>query len=500
MKPINIYALTRVKNPELLGLMERQMSGRSRHLTIKEWEIEGLKTFSEKLGEVLPDAFKLTFFYSFTMPKLGKEFDLLRVNDDCVINIELKSGNVSDEAILKQLTLNRYYLSTLGKNMYSYLYLSNTDRLVRLSRSEKLVDTEWEDLARNLENQTDCYEGDIEDLFKEDRYLISPLTDPARFLRQDYFLTSQQRDIKKLIIKSINRNKGEVTYHGFTGLPGTGKTILLYDLAMQLSWEEYVCVFHFGSHEAELEELDMRLKRVDFYYCKPDEKIEVKREYTAILVDEGHRLTKDRLEDILGFSEEWKAPVIFSYDLEDSIAPEERKTYGAPLIEALPGYAGHRLTNKIRVNSELSSFISGVMCIRGRIHRREYPSVNVAYAENTDELRHLLTNFEDEGFMFIRDRKLSVEDEVFTGVSNMVETSAATCKEFDKVVMVMDENFTYDKEGYLRTTDKKEGEEDYRVRNLFHGLSRAKTSVALLIYNNEEVLDVILAILQKQKP
>ncbi|MBP5299360.1 MAG: hypothetical protein J6Z09_09440, partial [Lachnospiraceae bacterium] len=235
-------------------------------------------------------------------------------------------------------------------------------------------------------------------------------------------------------------------------------------------------------------------------YCRANEKIEVKRAYSAILVDEGHRLTKDRLKDILDFASEWKAPVIFSFDLEDSIAPEERKTYGAPLIEALPGYVGHRLTNKIRVNSELSSFISGVMCIKGRIHRREYPSVNVAYAENVEELKHLLTNFDNEGFMFIRDRELSIEEEAFGGISNMVETSAATCKEFDKVVMIMDENFTYDKEGYLRTSDKKDGAEDYRVRNLFHGLSRAKTSVALLIYDNEEVLDVILAILQKQKP
>ena len=500
MRPINIYALTRVKNPELLGPMERQMSKRSRHLTIKEWEIEGLGVFSEKLKSVMPETFEISFYYSFTMPKLGKEFDLLRVNDDSVVNIELKSGNVSEEVIRKQLIQNRYYLSTLGKNMYSYMYLSNTDRLIRLSRSDKLVDTDWEDLAGVLMNQTDCYEGDIEELFKEDTYLISPLTDPARFLRQDYFLTSQQKDIKKQIIKTINKSKGEVTYHGFTGLPGTGKTILLYDLAMQLSWDEYVCVFHFGSHEAELEELDMRLKRVDFYYCKPDEKIEVKRNYNAILVDEGHRVTADRLKDILDFAKEWKAPIIFSYDLEDSIAPEERKTYGAPLIEALPGYVSHRLTNKIRVNSELSSFIASVMCVKGRIHRREYPSVSVSYATDPDELKYLLKDYEKNGYMLVRDKELLIDDEAYEGIENFVDTSAATCKEFDKVLMLMDKCFYYDREGYLRNSDKKDGREDYRVRNLFHGLSRAKTSVALLIYDNEEVLDVILAILQKQKP
>ena len=81
----------------------------------------------------------LNFYYSFVMPKLGKEFDLLRVNEEYVVNVELKSGNVSDETIRKQLLQNRYYLATLGKNMYFYTFISGVDRLVRLSNSGRLV-------------------------------------------------------------------------------------------------------------------------------------------------------------------------------------------------------------------------------------------------------------------------------------------------------------------------------------------------------------------------
>ena len=79
----------------------------------------------------------------------------------------------------------------------------------------------------------------------------------------------------------------------------------------------------------------------------------------------------------------------------------------------------------------------------------------------------------------------------------MLIREANTCKEFEKVVMVMDESFSYDREGYLRSAGKADEKAPNRVRNLFHGLSRAKNSVALVIKNNEEVLDVILAILQK---
>ena len=35
----------------------------------------------------------VAFFYSFQVPRLGKEFDLLQIKDDQIVNIELKSGD-----------------------------------------------------------------------------------------------------------------------------------------------------------------------------------------------------------------------------------------------------------------------------------------------------------------------------------------------------------------------------------------------------------------------
>ncbi|MBQ7677280.1 MAG: hypothetical protein IJT32_03510 [Lachnospiraceae bacterium] len=103
MKPINIYALTRVGEPERIERLERQLSGRNSFIKVKFWETESLKRFCGHLCACLPEAFAYRFYYSFTLPKLGKEFDLLRVNATSVINIELKSGEVSDDAIKKQL-------------------------------------------------------------------------------------------------------------------------------------------------------------------------------------------------------------------------------------------------------------------------------------------------------------------------------------------------------------------------------------------------------------
>ena len=47
----------------------------------------------------MEDVYALRFFYSFQIPRLGKEFDLLQIKEDQIVNIELKSGVVSDEAI-----------------------------------------------------------------------------------------------------------------------------------------------------------------------------------------------------------------------------------------------------------------------------------------------------------------------------------------------------------------------------------------------------------------
>ena len=490
MKAINIYSLTRINDPLLLSKLERQMSGRSGHLKIKAWETEGLRAFCSRLSGVYEQAAGIRFYYSFSMPKLGKEFDLLRINDEYVVNIELKSGNVTDEAIQRQLVQNRYYISALERNMVFYTYISSADRLVRLSNSGRLLEADWSELADVLKRQGSCSTMDIEDQFKEERYLISPLTDPARFLRQDYFLTSQQRDIKKQILRNM-----DVPFQGFTGFPGTGKTILLYDIAMQISRNDRVCVFHLGPHTAELEQLDSRLKRIDFYYLTEDARLNVPGGYSVIFVDEGHRIDENILEQIQAYAKSWNAPVIISYDREDAIHEEETGNGGAKMLEALPGFVRYRLTNRIRLNSELSAFIRCVMWLGDKNHRASYPSVTLAYARDPEEIRLQLKSLQDEGYVYISDAAVCSDITGDSGDGVRIEVTEAACKEYDDVVMLMDNSFIYDEYGYLRHSN--DNYADQRVRRLFHGLSRAKKRVALLVYDNAEVFKALLSIVQR---
>lgn len=491
MKPINIYSLTRLNNPNTIQKLERQMSGRSHFLSIKEWEILGIRKLIDSLILVDSAASNYSFFYSFQLPKLGKEFDLLMITEDYVINIEIKSDNVSDIAIKKQLMQNRHYLATLGKTIYSYTFISEQNRLVRLTNTSKLIDSDWERLCRDLARSTNYYDGDIEDLFKEDKFLISPLTDPERFLQQEYFLTSQQKDIEKKIFKIITETK--CCFQGFTGLPGTGKTILLYDLALKLSKNNRVCVLHFGSGPKEVELINKRLKRVDFFCCSGNIDTNLSfNNYSAILVDEGHRISHEYLKLIHDTASQLNIPVIFSYDSEDEIAPCETRNTGNSILEELPNFTRYRLTNRIRVNKEISSFISLLMMPAKHRYYNAFPAISLSYANNFAEAEILIRDYIHNGYTYIKDSRI----DSFSNISaNILGVEAATCKEFDKVLMVIDASIIYNEDGMLVSKVIDINQESC-VRNLFHGLNRGRSKIAIIIINNKRVMDTILDFVQ----
>ena len=375
MKSISIYALTRKQNIEHLQKLEQQLSGREHMLKMKEWELESMRALVERLELHMQDVSALRLFYSFQIPRLGKEFDLLQIRENQIINIELKSGAVSEEAIQKQLIQNRYYLSALGKPIQSYTYISSQNRLMRLTNHDHVIEASWNQLCAALQKEGKDYSGDIENLFRAEWYLFSPLTEPNRFLNKEYFLTAQQRDIKRQILKKICEE--QTGYFSFSGLPGTGKTLLLYDIAMKLSNRQQVCIIHCGETGKKWEILHKRLQRIDFL---SDNQLETQfslEDYHAILVDEAHLLSVEKLNVLLDMSED--RPIIFSSDSEEMISPKEIDQSTMKRMEELPNLQTFRLTNRIRTNAELSSFIQNMMHLPVRKNQNEFPHVSVVY-------------------------------------------------------------------------------------------------------------------------
>ena len=458
MKSISIYTITRKQNIECVQKLERQLSGRTYFLKMREWELESMKALVRKLEVHMQDIHALRFFYSFQVPRLGKEFDLLQIKDDQIVNIELKSGKVSDEAVRKQLLQNRYYLSVQGKLIQSYTYISSQERLVRLNNHDHIVEADWDQLCLALQRQSKDYEGDIEDLFQAEMYLFSPLTEPERFLNKEYFLTSQQKDIERRILDKIRKVKSG--YFWFSGLPGTGKTLLLYDIAMKLSVHQKVCMIHCGETGKEWKILHDRLLRIAFLSDSQLKECPDLKEYSAILVDEAHLLAVDELHRILKLSE--KHPVIFSSDDEDMISDEEMDRTMIREIEHLPDIQSFHLTNRIRTNAELSSFIQNMMHLPEKRTVRYYPHIQVVYANDDEEACILLKGYQDQ------------------------------------LVFIIDERYYYDEKGYLREQRQKQ-QKPTAVRMLFHRLNEAREEFAIIVKGNEAVYEVLLDLLQFSK-
>ena len=458
MKSISIYTITRNQNIECLQKLERQLSGRTYFLKMREWELESMKALVRELEVHMQDVHALRFFYSFQVPRLGKEFDLLQIKDDQIVHIELKSGKVSDEAVRKQLLQNRYYLSVQGKMIQSYTYISSQERLVRLNNHDHIVEADWDQLCLALQRQSKDYEGDIEDLFQAEMYLFSPVTEPERFLNKEYFLTSQQKDIERRILDKIRKVK--YGYFWFSGLPGTGKTLLLYDIAMKLSVHQKVCMIHCGETGKEWKILHDRLLRIAFLSDSQLEECPDLKEYSAILVDEAHLLTEEKLHVILELSE--KHPVIFSSDDEDMISDEEMDRTMIREIEHLPDIQSFHLTNRIRTNAELSSFIQNMIHLPEKRTVRYYPHIQVVYANDEEEAGILLKGYQNQ------------------------------------LVFIIDERYYYDEKGYLREQRQKQ-QKPTAVRMLFHRLNEAREEFAIIVKRNEAVYEVLLELLQFSK-
>ena len=465
MKSVSIYALTRKQNLSNLSRLECHLSERDRPLKVRAWEINSMRALVDQLEKYMPEVYRLRLFYSFQILRLGKEFDLLQVKKNQIVNIELKSGAVSEDAIRRQLIQNRYYLAILGRPVRSYTYISSQNRLVRLTNHDHIVEAEWEQLCAELQEKSADFSGDLEDLFQAEWYLISPLTQPERFLKKEYFLTAQQKDIERQILKSIRIKRGG--YYHFSGLPGTGKTLLLYDIAMKLSGRQMVCMIHCGASGQEWKRLHERLRRIVWV---SDSQITAEMrldEYETVLVDEAHLLDKETLENIVEAA--GKRPVIFTSDCEDQLSPEEVDQSVKLGIAKLPEIQTFRLTNRIRTNEEISSFVQNMMHIPDYKSGRRFPHVTVFYANDDQEAANLIQDAKKQGYQ------------------HLLESEVAE-KAYDSVAIILDGNYFYDSKKYLRSKKR-------TVRNLFHQLNSAKEKLMLIVKNNEQVYAILLGLL-----
>lgn len=289
--------------------------------------------------------------------------------------------------------------------------------------------------------------------------------------------------------------------------------MLLYDIAMKLSVRHRICMVHCEENGEKWRILHERLQRIDFL---ADEQIHIEKKsgsqdssrdyeqrkqfnceerkagtqipfekYRGILVDEAHLLSKDKIERLLELSKE--QPVIFSSDSEEVISSEEMDKENIKKLENQTDIKVFRLTNRIRTNAELSTFIQNMMHLPPRMNSRGYPHIFVVYANDDVEAENLLSDYIKQGYQWIEREELELEEV-------QADLKMQAVRDMDKIVLLLDERYYYDEEGYLRATCFMKNGSSY-VRKIFHRLNHAKESIALVVKNNEKVYNTLLELL-----
>lgn len=494
MKAVNLYVLTRNTEEDFISEYENVLSGREKATHIKEHEFRSLIRLVQILQEKKVTVGELDgFYYSYTIGQIGKEFDLLKLcRNDKVLNIELKSEAVSEQKIEKQLLKNKYYLSHIAQKIYAFTYVEEADKLYWLN-GEKAETCEWDKLVQALKGFNHYETGDIGKLFRPRDFLISPLNTPEKFVEGRYFLTQQQDGIKKEIIAAA-RNLSRQAFWGITGKAGTGKTLLLYDIAKTCRRYGRCCVIHSGILCEGHDYLNRYYNEMDVIDAKSVNE-DVLKKYEFIFVDESQRLYVSCLELIIQAVNGRKACVVFSYDYFQTLSKAEQKKNIPERLKLIPDFQERELSDKIRSNEEMASFIRILLNLSDLPRKRyAYENIDVLFANDLAEANQIINFYRaSKDYVFIEYTKSKYVSHTIDKYRGDMNTHHVVGQEFDNVIIILDKNFRHNIDGRLQ--GRVHPNPDYIFyKLLYQAVSRAREKLCIVVIENRQLFEKLIQI------
>jgi hypothetical protein len=462
-------------------------------IDIKDLEVEDLNALVEALCENTGNREILNQFYvGYKIPQIGKEFDLLRFGVEYVINIELKS-TCKEERIKGQLQRNKYYLSYLGKKLYNFSFVSDVGQFYFLRDDEEIEKVDVSSLEGLLKGQkVDNFDA-IDELFNPSDYLVSPFNSVVKFLDNKYFLTHQQEDLKDKILKSLNSKVG-AKFTSVTGSAGTGKTLLIYDIVRHIAGNGgNPLIVHCGYLNSGQEFLKTNgwkiipVKQVGHYDLS---------KYNVIFVDEAQRIYPNQLAYIVEKIKAANSACIFSYDKLQTLAEWEEQRDIDSKINSITSITSYRLSDKIRTNKEIASFIKMLFNRKRDLGFIDSSNVELNYFNDIACAKAYLASLDGDEWEVLRFTPSQYNNEHHESYSTIFNKNSHKVigQEFDSVAVAIDRFFYYNKEtGEL---SYKAGAYYHPVKMLFQNITRTRKKLNLVIIDNEDILNRCLSILK----
>ncbi len=428
------------------------------------------------------------FFINYSIPQIGKEFDLLRFGENYILNVEIKR-NSSFEKIEKQLKRNYYYLKFSDVPIKLFTFIANTKDLYQL-KSDKIEKANISELIDSINSQAIFDSVNPDTIFDPIRYLVSPFNSTRKFMEEDYFLTKQQEEIKNQVMQSIDlRVKRNIS---ISGKAGTGKTLLTYDIAKNSIRNGFKVLI---LHCAQLNEGQHYLiSNYGWNICQArDGILKDFNEFDVIIVDEAQRARPSQFNTIVNKLSFSNAICIFSHDKNQCLNNYEISHDISNQILSLCNNS-FNLTNKIRTNKEIADFITRLFDSKSIYNITAYPNVSLSYCSDQRKAQYILKSLSKKGWKvpkYTPGTRSSFHYEKY-GIPEEDSVHAVIGQEYDFIVGVIDSHFYYDKNNTLQS--KNDGYYSQR-QMLFQILTRTRKNLHILVLDNPEIFERCIEIL-----
>lgn len=493
MRNINILSIIEAYRKLSNTLFQKLMNSYGITSGIKNYELNGIEAFVDELLKANNNISIVNRYYlGYSIPQIGKEFDLLRFGYNYIINIEIKTES-SIEKILKQQQKNKYYLSFLDKPLHIYTFISNENKLYKLvirNNGDEIEEITFNELCNILMSQEVVTFNNIDDLFNPSDYLVSPFNSPEKFMSEGYFLTVQQEQIYKEIQTKLSDTA--TNFIALTGGAGTGKTLLTYHIAKEtIQRGKKVLILHCAplnsGHQILMDEYNWSIYMPKYAPNTID--------FDLIIIDEAQRMYPYQFDKYIKEVRTLNKKCIFSYDEKQYLRDNEKQYHTKERIEKELLCTPYKLTDKIRTNKEIAYFIRQLFNIKKNIPNIDYTNIELTYCKDCYSAKLLLQELLERGWKtpnYTPGTRSFFHYEAY--LSNDTESAHSVVgQEFNNVVVVIDESFKYNSQGDLIADNTY-----YSQRQmLYQIITRTRKKLHIVIINNEVMLNRCIDILSK---
>lgn len=461
-------------------------------------ELNDLVSLIENILPLLEDSQKEGYLFDFSLKDgINEQFDILRFSEDEILNIELKrclpEGGLVD--ILNQLKRHHYILSSLNKHVVTCTYVTSEETLYLFrgypsNNLEKICINKLVDLiSKNYILDNLLISANLTHL------IISPYSEPNRFKDHQYFLTSEQVEA---VNKTLSSDKHKIS---ITGGPGTGKSLVLFDLAKKYNEQGKRALIVFCAPMTTFEESNIReTLNINFIHIKNLKKSIIEQS-EVILIDESQRLWRSQYDKLINLDNKI---IVFSTDHNQTLHSAEKTLNVEQKLKENNKVDVVKLKYKIRNDRALSSFIQKFLNLRAnKVQPYEYKNVNVVYFDNKESAQNYMEmKTKLEGYVSIeltpyrtKSTNQLYRDMIYANSKPVHETIG---REYDNVMVPIDKHFYYNQNAML-SSNYANHYPYHESDSIFQALTRTRSQLTLIVIENPKVYEIVQKILTWKK-